>query len=131
MSNSSASVDRLRQAALRGNVSEIEMLLGSGVDVNAGDSNGFTALHLAAQECQVNAARALLDGGALVDQKNRFGNTPLFVAVFNSRGRSEMIELLRSRGSDPHAENNSGQTPLGLARLIANYDVRMHFSDLD
>lgn len=130
MSNRNANFDRLRQAALRGDVSEIEVLLESGVDPNAGDANGFAALHFAAQEYQVNAARALLDGGALVDQKNRFGNTPLFVAVFNSRGRGELIELLRSRGADPRAENGSGQTPLGLAQLIANYNVEVYFSDL-
>lgn len=131
MSNRNVSSDRLRQAALRGDVPEIEVLLADRVDVNAGDGNGFAALHLAAQEYQVNAAKALLDGGALVDQKNRFGNTPLFVAVFNSRGRGDMIRLLRSNGADPQVENGSGQTPLGLARLIANYDVKVHFSDLE
>ncbi|MEU7183843.1 MULTISPECIES: ankyrin repeat domain-containing protein [Streptomyces] len=131
MSNLNASSDHLRQAALRGDGAEIEALLSSGADVNAGDANGFTALHLAAQECQVNAARVLLEGGAFVDQKNRFGNTPLFVAVFNSRGRGEMIKLLRSNGADPGAENGSGQTPLGLARLIANHDVKIHFLDLE
>ncbi|MFG2146851.1 ankyrin repeat domain-containing protein [Streptomyces sp. NPDC048696] len=121
----------LHYAALTGDLSEVERLLSSGIDPNLGDGNGFTPLHLAAQEYQVDAARLLLDGGAAADRRNRFENTPLFVAVFNSQGRGELIGLLRSRGADPHAENSSGQTPVGLARMIANHDVRSFFSDLD
>ncbi|WP_263972339.1 hypothetical protein [Spongiactinospora rosea] len=41
-----------------------------------------------------------------------------------------MIELLRRWGADPFKANSSGQTPLGLARLIANYDVARFFADL-
>lgn len=74
--------------------------------------------------------RPLLDLGAMVDPTNSFGNTPLFVAVFNSRGRREMINLLRSRGANPLHPNEAGQTPLGLARLIGNYDVARYFDDL-
>jgi ankyrin repeat protein len=62
---------------------------------------------------------------------NEHGNTPLFVAVFNSRGRGDLIRLLRASGADPRKENVHGQTPLGLARLIGNYDVAQFFSDLD
>jgi hypothetical protein len=42
-----------------------------------------------------------------------------------------MIELLRSHGADEHAANAYGQTPTGLSRLIANYDVSQFFVDLD
>ncbi|HZM82946.1 MAG TPA: ankyrin repeat domain-containing protein [Candidatus Limnocylindrales bacterium] len=62
---------------------------------------------------------------------NKFGNTPLFVAVFNSQGRGDLIQLLRGAGADPFKQNSSGQTPVGLARLIANYDVAQFFVDLD
>jgi hypothetical protein len=41
-----------------------------------------------------------------------------------------LIELLRQRGADPLRANDSGQTPLGLARMIANYDVGRFFADL-
>lgn len=59
-----------------------------------------------------------------------FGNTPLFVAVFNSKGRGDLISLLRERGADPLKANKSGQTPAGLARLIGNYDVARLFEDV-
>ena len=41
-----------------------------------------------------------------------------------------MITLLRERGADPRLANKSGQTPVGLARLIGNYDVARFFADL-
>lgn len=121
----------LHAAASYGDLSEVSRLIASGEDPGARDADGFTPLHMAAQGFRVDAAAALLEAGADVNWRNRFGNGPLFVAVFNSRGRGEMIKLLRSHGADPHAANASGQTPLGLSRLIANYDVSQFFADLD
>jgi hypothetical protein len=56
---------------------------------------------------------------------------PLWTAVFNSHGDGTLIRLLRDRGADPRAENSRGQSPLGLARLIANYPVAAFFADLE
>jgi ankyrin repeat protein len=119
----------LHYAAMANDVAEVEARLAAGDDPDIGDRLGFTPLHLAAQEGSVDAARALLDRGSDVDRVNIFGNTPLFVAVFNSRGRGDLIELLKARGADPLALNNSGQTPVGLARLIGNFDVAQFFVD--
>jgi ankyrin repeat protein len=60
---------------------------------------------------------------------NEHGNSALFVATFNSRGRGELIGLLRERGADPDQLNRHGQTPRGLANLIGNYDVARFFAD--
>jgi ankyrin repeat protein len=120
----------LHYAAMNNEVSEIQALVAAGVSTDVQDNQGFTPLHLAAQQHSVAAATALLDAGAAVDIENSFGNTPLFVAVFNSNGRGDLIELLRSCGADPLHTNRSGQTPAGLARLIANYDVAQYFEDV-
>ena len=120
----------LHYAAMNDEVSKVETLIAGGALPDAQDKQGFTALHLAAQQWSTAAATALLDAGASVDLVNSFGNTPLFVAVFNSNGRGELIELLRSRGADPLHANTSGQTPVGLARLIGNYDVAKYFEDV-
>jgi len=130
-----ADVDRegrlpLHYAAMANNVAEAEARLAEGDDPNCGDRLGFTPLHLTAQAGALETARLLLDHGAEVDRANHFGNTPLFVAVFDSRGRGELIALLRERGADPFLVNKSGQSPLGLARLIANYDAAQFFADL-
>jgi ankyrin repeat protein len=104
--------------------------LSEGDDPNAADSQGFTPLHFAAQERHSDVAVTLLDHGAQVDAINQFGNTPLFTAVFNSGGDGSVIKLLRDRGADAHRSNESGQTPVGLAQLIGNYDVAQFFDDL-
>ena len=114
----------LHYAALADDADEARRQIESGADVNVAGHDGSTSLHLAAQEGSLRVARLLLDAGADVDAPNAAGNTPLFVAVFNSRGRGDMIELLRARGADRLATNKAGQTPTGLSRLIANYDVR-------
>jgi len=120
----------LHYAALTNDAAEVTRLIAEGETPDSSDSHGLTPLHLASQEHALSAAAALLNLGATVDPINSFGNTPLFVAVFNSRGRPEMIDLLRSRGADPLRSNGTGQTPMGLARLIGNYDVAQYFEDL-
>lgn len=106
------------------------MLLAAGQDPNLGDRDGFVPLHLAAQQGNVEFAEVLLEAGAIVDAVNKYGNTPLFVAVFNSRGHGDLIRLLRRYGADPRRFNGFGQNPVGLARLIANYDVKQFFDDV-
>jgi ankyrin repeat protein len=78
----------------------------------------------------VEVVRLLVNHGADVNRGDAHGNTPLFTAVFNSRGDGSIIELLRASGADALRENRSGQTPVGLARLIDNYDVARFFTDL-
>jgi ankyrin repeat protein len=120
----------LHNAAIDDDATAIEALLVGGESPDVQDRQGFTPLHLAAQQYSPSAAAALLRAGASVDLEDSFGNTPLFVAVFNSNGRGEFIRLLRSYGADPLHANTSGQTPVGLAKLIANSDVAQFFVDV-
>lgn len=127
---SAPGLSSLHQAAVDDDAKAIEALLTQGHSPDFRDRHGHTALHIAAQEYAVSAAAALLHAGATVDAEDPFGNTPLFTAVFHSRGRGELIRLLRSQGADPLHGNTGGQTPAGLARLIANYDIAQFFTDL-
>lgn len=120
----------LHDAALANDPTAAEGRLAAGDDPNQADEEGFTPLHFAAQERAAEVARLLIDHGANVDEVNVYGNTPLFTAVFNSRGDGSVIELLRASGADPLRANLSGQTPVGLARLIDNYEVARFFADL-
>lgn len=107
----------LHYAALKNDAREVTRLIAAGNAPDSSDSQGFTPLHFAAQEYALNAAASLLDLGATVDQTNHFGNTPLFVAVFNSRGRPEMINLLRSRGADPLESKRVRADPGGTGKI--------------
>jgi ankyrin repeat protein len=60
---------------------ELKALLDSGLDVNAKDRGGRTALHYAAVLGQAELARHLLSRGANVNVKDTRGRTPLMLAV--------------------------------------------------
>lgn len=120
----------LHYAARDGDPKLAERLITHGADVNLADKNGWTPLHFAAQAQSAEVAALLLDAGAQVDPRDVHGNTPLSKAVFGSKGIGDVIKLLRTRGANPLSENKYGQTPVGLARLIANYNVKQYFEDL-
>jgi len=83
----------LVDAAFRGDVPRIQLVLKLGADVNAG-----FPLHAAASRGGIEAARVLLDAGADVNAV-RDGKTPLALVVAETPYRSEIIELLIERGS--------------------------------
>ncbi|TIP25052.1 MAG: ankyrin repeat domain-containing protein [Mesorhizobium sp.] len=67
-------------------------------------------LHDAAQSGDETALKALLDGGAAIDEKNPTGETALVVACLASR--PEAVAFLIKRGADVVARNNRGMTAL-------------------
>jgi ankyrin repeat protein len=117
----------LMHAVIDGKDELVDLLITHGSDVNAQDNQGFSALHFSAQDFRVNAAMAILQAGARVDLRDKYGNTALFRAVFNSRGRGEIIKLLLKHGADRNAKNNSSKSPIDLANTIGNYDVKQFF----
>jgi ankyrin repeat protein len=71
----------------------------------------------------VGIAEKLLRSGVVVDATDAHGNTPLFAATFDSKGRGDMIKLLLKAGADKNHRNKHGVSPASLASTIANYDV--------
>ena len=120
----------LHYAACECDLAKVRTLLAFGAQVDLPDDNGWTPLHFAAQAHAVAIAEALLAAGASVDARDSRGNTPLINAVFNSRGRGDLIDLLRRHGADPNIANAHGVSPVTLARTIGNFDVKQCFADL-
>jgi len=81
-------------------------------------------LHFAARAFNPDATKLLLDNGAEGDAQDSNGNTPLSTAVFESRGRGSVIEVLLQNGADKNLKNKYGVSPSDLAESIANYDVK-------
>jgi len=61
-------------------ITSAKLLLAAGVDVNATNANGQTALHGAAQSGWNGFVQLLADHGATIRIKDRFGSTPLDMA---------------------------------------------------
>src|SRR6185295_11151171 len=70
-----------------------------------------TPLLLAARDGNVEAATALLDGGADVNQPSAGDHTtPLLMATIN--GQFDLAMLFLQRGADPKAASDANATPL-------------------
>ncbi len=78
---------------------------------------------------EVGIAASLIEHGAKIDVQDAWGNTPLGVAVSNSRGNGEMIRLLLAHGADKNIKNNYGISPLDYARQVANYNIVQFFEE--
>ncbi len=102
-------------AAQRGDLAAVRLLLRDGADVNAAQGDGMTALHWAAERGNRELAEVLLYAGARVDAGTRIGHyTPLHLAARAAHG--QVVTLLLDAGADPEARTtNSGASALHLA----------------
>lgn len=90
-------------------------------DVNSTEADGTTALHWATHLDDLETVQLLLQAGANVAARNRFGSTPLGLACLN--GNSAMIETLLKAGADVNATVGEGETPLMTAARTGKLDA--------
>ena len=109
----------LISAAAAGDLETLEQLLTlPSVDVNGGDYDKRTAIHLAAGEGHVDAIKLLIKHNADVNVEDRFGNRPLDDA---QRGqKAEVINLLRQHNALP---GSNAQQSTDLIAAAAAGDV--------
>src|SRR5690606_10889638 len=79
-----------------------------------GTQGGLTALLHAVREGHTDAAFALIDGGADINQRSAGDRTtPLLMATIN--GHFDLAVQLLGRGADPNQKSIAGATPLYTA----------------
>src|SRR4051812_13940170 len=111
---SGASADlRLVAAVKSRNTEAIRSLIRGGVDVNAPQPDGATALHWAAHNDDQAAADLLIRAGANVNAANELGATPLWLAA--AQGSAAMVARLLQAGADPNVALEEGETPVMAA----------------
>ncbi len=94
-------------AVMRGDSARVRVLIKQGLDVNAAQPDGMTALHWAAQRGDAGGAQMLMYAGARVDAVTRNGNyTPLHLAARN--GRTAAVKALLAAGADVNAVTTTG-----------------------
>jgi ankyrin repeat protein len=110
----------LLDATKRGDVAAVRSLLGEGADPNVTQGAGLSALHMAAQEGNLEIAKLLLGAGAKVEAKTQIGEyTPLHLA--SEGAHASIVRALLEVGADPGAvTTTTGVTPLHLAAKTVN-----------
>jgi ankyrin repeat protein len=85
-----------------------------------GALGGLSALQFAAREGHIEIAKALLDGGADINQRNPgAGSTPLVTAIIN--GNFDLAMHLIERGADVNQAAKNGVAP-----LYATHNMQWH-----
>lgn len=112
----------LLEAARKGDIEVLELVLSMDADVNFQDANGYTALCKAASYGHLECVKLLLKNDANSSLKTKSDSmTPLFLATFFKK-INVMICLLDS-GADINTRDSHGRTPLSFAAQMGYVDV--------
>ena len=111
----------LVEAVKAGNTTQVHHLIQQGVDVNAAEPDGTTALHWAAYSNATEMAQALLSAGAVANVGNRYGVRPLSLAAIT--GSADVIAALLDAGANPNSTLMEGETALMTASRSGNLEA--------
>ena len=105
----------LYRTAKAGDIEGLKAALGAGLDVNARDSQGWTALMYVVNKGFTLMVPPLLEAKADLDMRAPDGATALFMAAVH--GHSEIIALLMEAGADISIKGPKGKTASDVAQV--------------
>lgn len=114
------------------NINTIQHLIKQGADVNFScpyDKDEYrTKLHSAAKNGSIELVKLLIENGANVNARDKYGETPLHHSIYhsvldetqsnNNVSKEEIVKLLIENGADVNAKNNNEKTPLHYAESV-------------
>ena len=86
-------------------------------------NNGWTPLHVAAEQGNMKVVRMLVEHGVDATARSCDGWTPLHAASSCGSMDSEVARFLIEHGANVTARANDGRTPLHVATEVGNVDV--------
>ncbi len=104
----------LHRAALAGDVAAAEKALAED-DIEAQNTEGRTALHLASKYGHLKVVELLLESGAKVNASCYDGQTSLHLAA--AAGNFNVVDVLLKAGAEVNTRDKDGNTPIHLAAL--------------
>jgi ankyrin repeat protein len=108
------------ESARNGQVERVRLFLRAGINPDATDEQGRTALMEAASSNAVPTIQTLITLGATLDLKDRDGDTALIHAAIT--GSVEALKVLANGGAFVNAADNRGSTALIYCVLDGSYE---------
>ncbi|WP_341818894.1 ankyrin repeat domain-containing protein [Wolbachia endosymbiont (group B) of Phasia obesa] len=93
----------------------VSLLVEKGVNVNAADVKGYTALHLAVTEKRLEIVRELIKSGAEVNAEE-YGNKCIPLHLACMVGEKEIVEELVKAGAEIEQADKFGMTGMDYAK---------------
>jgi ankyrin repeat protein len=121
-------ISTLHTAAEQGDTRTIEALFSRGVNINARNENGETAVFIAALYAQRSAVRVLHSLGASIHTPDKLGQTPLFIAA--TENLVSTVQLLVELGASVHTANSYGCSPVYGAAMNGCLEVTQQLHQL-
>lgn len=108
-------------AAGAGDLENLLLFMDAGMDIEAANTEGNTALIQASSNGRTAAVEKILGLGADPLHRNRYGRDALISA--SAKGFEEVARLLVARGSDLHAKDSEGWNALSIAAYNGHESV--------
>ena len=110
------------ECAKKGDVDAIKLFLAEGMDVNAMNERGQTALSRSAEYQRTEVVTLLLGKGAEVDKVGgRYARTALMEAA--GAGNVVIIKQLADKGADINAKDHESSTPIFFACMYGHVEA--------
>ena len=109
------------EAAKKGNIEVVKLLLKENTDVNIRNEDGWTALMLASHNGHMQVIEVLLKENADVNIQSEKGMTALMLA--SRYGHTQIVELLIKENADVNDQDKEGWTALMIASRYGHTQI--------